>query len=47
MRTIQSPSKYIQGPDALCNLNSYIKPLGLRWMILADAVMQEKLGMDR
>ncbi len=39
MRTIQSPGKYIQGPDALSLLNSYIKPLGSRWLILVDAVM--------
>lgn len=40
MRTIQSPGKYIQGPDALTSLNSYIKPLGSRWLILVDVAMQ-------
>lgn len=40
MRTIQSPGKYIQGPDALSSLNSYIKPLGRCWLILVDAAMQ-------
>lgn len=40
MRTIQSPGKYIQGPDALSSLNSYIKPLGSRWLVLIDAAMQ-------
>jgi glycerol dehydrogenase len=40
MRTIQSPGKYIQGPDALSSLSSYIKPLGSRWLILIDAAMQ-------
>ncbi|ATF95486.1 Glycerol dehydrogenase [Cedecea neteri] len=43
MRTIQSPGKYIQGPDALSSLNGYIKPLGSRWLVLADPVMQQHL----
>ncbi|EUM08115.1 hypothetical protein L465_03647 [Enterobacter sp. BIDMC 29] len=43
MRVIQSPSKYIQGPDALSSLNDYIQPLGSRWLVLADPVMQQHL----
>lgn len=43
MRIIQSPGKYIQGPDALSSLNSYIKPLGSRWLILVDPAMQHQL----
>lgn len=42
MRTIQSPGKYIQGPDILSSLNCYIKPLGSRWLILVDAAMQSQ-----
>ncbi|ATF94536.1 glycerol dehydrogenase [Cedecea neteri] len=40
MRIIQSPGKYIQGPDVLSTLNNYIRPLGSRWLILADPIMR-------
>ncbi|WMU75424.1 glycerol dehydrogenase (plasmid) [Enterobacter bugandensis] len=43
MRVIQSPGKYIQGPDALCSLNEYIQPLGSRWLILVDPAMKHHL----
>lgn len=44
MRTIQSPGKYIQGPDALASLNEYIQPLGSRWLILVDAAMESQVS---
>lgn len=43
MRIIQSPGKYIQGPDALFSLDSYIKPLGKSWLLLVDPVMMPML----
>ncbi|HEY3987470.1 glycerol dehydrogenase [Cedecea sp.] len=44
MRIIQSPGKYIQGPDALSSLNNYIQPLGSRWLILVDSAMQHQVS---
>lgn len=43
MRIIQSPGKYIQGPDALFSLGSYIKPLTKHWLILVDPAMMQEL----
>jgi len=40
MRIIQSPGKYIQGPNALTFLDTYLRPYGTRWLVLMDAAMQ-------
>lgn len=41
MRIIQSPGKYIQGPDALSRLPIYIKDLSTDWLMLIDEAMDE------
>lgn len=43
MQIIQSPGKYVQRPDVLDDLNSYIKPLARNWLILVDKVMQDEV----
>ena len=34
LKVIQSPAKYIQGPDALYHIGKYTKPLGERALIM-------------
>jgi glycerol dehydrogenase len=42
MRLIQSPGKYIQGPDALQCLEAHLKPLATYWLLVNDAVIQQE-----
>ena len=35
-RIIQSPGKYIQGPDAVSRLGDYLKPMAERWLVVGD-----------
>ncbi|GLX64273.1 glycerol dehydrogenase [Proteus vulgaris] len=44
LKVIQSPSKYIQGPDALYHLGKYAKPFGDRALIIADKFVMELVG---
>lgn len=43
-RIIISPSKYVQGNGALANLGNYVKALGSRPLILADAFVTRLVG---
>ncbi|OAT26777.1 glycerol dehydrogenase [Proteus myxofaciens] len=44
LKVIQSPSKYIQGPDALYHIGKYAKPFGDRALIIADKFVMELVG---
>ncbi|NMR84168.1 iron-containing alcohol dehydrogenase, partial [Vibrio parahaemolyticus] len=43
-RIIISPSKYVQGNGALANLGNYVKALGSKPLILADAFVTRLVG---
>lgn len=44
LKIIQSPAKYIQGPDALFHIGKYTKPFGDRALIIADKFVMELVG---
>ncbi|NBM54426.1 iron-containing alcohol dehydrogenase [Proteus sp. G2669] len=44
LKVIQSPAKYIQGPDALFHIGKYAKPFGNRALIIADKFVMELVG---
>lgn len=44
LKVIQSPAKYIQGPDALYHIGKYTKPLGERALIIADKFVMDLAG---
>lgn len=44
LKVIQSPAKYIQGPDALYHIGKYAKPFGDRALIIADKFVMELVG---
>ena len=43
-RIYTSPGKYIQGPDALCELGAHAAPLGSKLLAIATATGIERLG---
>ena len=43
-RIIISPSKYVQGNGALANIGNYVKALGAKPLILADAFVTKLVG---
>ena len=43
-RIIISPSKYVQGNGALANIGNYVKALGSKPLILADAFVTKLVG---
>ncbi|WP_368874996.1 glycerol dehydrogenase [Proteus penneri] len=44
LKVIQSPAKYIQGPDALYHIGKYAKPFGDRALIIADKFVMDLVG---
>lgn len=44
LKVIQSPAKYIQGPDALYHIGKYTKPFGDRALIIADKFVMDLVG---
>ncbi|EOZ5674886.1 glycerol dehydrogenase [Morganella morganii] len=44
LKVIQSPAKYIQGPDALYHVGKYIRPLAEKTLVIADKFVRELVG---
>lgn len=44
LKVIQSPAKYIQGPDALYHIGKYVKSFGDRALIIADKFVMDLVG---
>ena len=39
-----SPSKYIQGPDELAKLGSYVEPLGTKALVIVTPSGKKRVG---
>ena len=44
LKIIQSPAKYIQGPNALQQIHHYIQPLAKHVLVLADDFVMGLVG---